>query len=68
MILTIDLKKRPNNLPNPSISNSDTNYIHTLENKLDAVINCLVSLVESNLLLQIRIMNQLLISMCSMMK
>ncbi|WP_279523200.1 phage tail tape measure protein [Staphylococcus aureus] len=40
--------KRPNNLPNPSISNSDTNYIHTLENKLDAVINCLVSLVESN--------------------
>ncbi|WP_256072815.1 N-6 DNA methylase, partial [Staphylococcus aureus] len=30
--------KRPNNLPNPSISNSDTNYIHTLENKLDAVI------------------------------
>lgn len=40
--------KRPNNLPNPSINNSDTNYIHTLENKLDAVINCLVSLVESN--------------------
>ncbi|HEA6097082.1 TPA: phage tail tape measure protein [Staphylococcus aureus] len=40
--------KRPNNLPNPSISNSDTNYIHTLENKLDAVINCLVSLIESN--------------------
>ena len=28
-----------------SISNSDTNYIHTLENKLDAVINCLVGLV-----------------------
>lgn len=40
--------KRPNNLPNPSISNSDTNYIHTLENKLNTVINCLVSLVESN--------------------
>ncbi|NGW44537.1 phage tail tape measure protein [Staphylococcus aureus] len=40
--------KRPNNLPNPNVSNSDTNYIHTLENKLNTVINCLVSLVESN--------------------
>ncbi|HEG8632452.1 TPA: phage tail tape measure protein [Staphylococcus aureus] len=40
--------KRPNNLPNPNVNNSDTNYIKTLENKLNTVINCLVSLVESN--------------------
>ncbi|HDD0598305.1 TPA: phage tail tape measure protein [Staphylococcus aureus] len=40
--------KRPNNLPNPNVNNSDTNYIKTLEIKLNTVINCLVSLVESN--------------------
>ncbi len=57
--------KRPNNLQIQVLSNSDTNYIHTLENKLDAVINCLVSWLSLIKLLQID-QNQLLISILKM--
>ena len=64
----IDNRSKTKDLTNPSISNSDTNiFIHWRINWMRLLIVWLVwlSLIK---LLQIRIMNQLLISMCSMMK